>query len=221
MGMKRIVAVNASPRVGWNTDTLVREAARGAASVGAQVEAFDLYRLEKFTGCISCFACKLQASRGRCACRDGLTPVLDSIREADGLILGAPNYLGDMTAGFRALYERLIFQSLTYRKERMCLNERPIPVLLIVTSNAPEEAYGPDKPYGQMLAGYQGTLSGFVGPTKTFVSGNTLQVNDYSRYDWTLFDPEAKRQRRDEVFPREKEAAYALGVRMVASPWEK
>ena len=55
---KKIVAVNASPRKGWNTDTLVSDAARGAEEAGAVVERFDLYRLEKFTGCISCFGCK-------------------------------------------------------------------------------------------------------------------------------------------------------------------
>ena len=29
-------------------------------------------------------------------------------RKADGLIIGSPNYLGDVSAGFRALFERLI-----------------------------------------------------------------------------------------------------------------
>ena len=43
---KKIVAVNASPRKGWNTDTLVSDAARGAEEAGAIVERFDLYRLE-------------------------------------------------------------------------------------------------------------------------------------------------------------------------------
>lgn len=31
---KKIVAVNASPRIGWNTDTLVSDAARGAEEAG-------------------------------------------------------------------------------------------------------------------------------------------------------------------------------------------
>ena len=50
---KKIVAVNAGPRKGWNTDILVTEAAEGAKSAGAEVERFDLYRLGKFTGCLS------------------------------------------------------------------------------------------------------------------------------------------------------------------------
>lgn len=83
---KRIISVNAGPRKGWNTDTLIVEAARGAESVGAEVQKFDLFRLEKYTGCISCFGCKKEKNMGHCICRDGLTPVLDAIREADGLI---------------------------------------------------------------------------------------------------------------------------------------
>ena len=45
---KKIIAVNAGPRKGWNTDTLVSEAARGAESAGAEVERFDLFKLEMF-----------------------------------------------------------------------------------------------------------------------------------------------------------------------------
>ena len=80
---KKIVAVNASPRKGWNTDTIITEAAKGAESAGAVVEKFDLFKLEKYTGCISCFGCKKEKFKGHCICRDGLTPVLDAIREND------------------------------------------------------------------------------------------------------------------------------------------
>ena len=39
---KKIVAVNASPRKGWNTDTLVTEAAKGVESSGAVIQKFDI-----------------------------------------------------------------------------------------------------------------------------------------------------------------------------------
>ena len=117
--LKRVVAVNASPRLNWNTDTLVQEAAKGAEEAGAAVEKFNLYRLEKFTGCISCFGCKMPKNEGKCICKDGLAPVLDAIRQADALIIGTPNYLGDISAACRALYERLVFQAITYRKNDM------------------------------------------------------------------------------------------------------
>ena len=205
---KKIIAVNAGPRKGWNTDTLITEAAKGAEAAGAKVEKFDLYRLEKYTGCISCFGCKKEKNKGQCVCRDGLTPVLDAIRGADGLIIGSPNYLSELTAVFRALYERLIFQNLTYNMEKPCCNEHPIPVLLIMTSNAPDDMYQ------DLLQNYQQSLSRFVGPTEIFVSGETLQMKDYSKTDWpwTMFDAEAKQIRHETVFPQECKRAYEMGA---------
>ena len=208
---KRIIAVNAGPRKGWNTDTLITEASKGAESAGATVERFDLFKLEKFTGCVSCFGCKKEKFKGQCICRDGLKPVLDAIRESDGLIIGSPNYLSELTSSFRAIYERLIFQNLTYNKENPCCNAHPIPVLLIMTSNAP------DTMYTQLLQNYQQVLSRFVGPTEVFVSGNTLQLKDYSKTDWpwSLFDPEDKKQRHETVFPEECRAVFEKGVQLV------
>ena len=139
--MKKIVAINASPRINWNTASLVREAVKGAEQEGAEVQVFDLYRLEKYSGCLSCFGCKRSPNEGRCIIPDGLAPVLEAIRCADGLILGTPNYLGDVSAGFRALYERLIFQTLTYQTEPRRYPTRKIPVLFVMTSNSPEEYY--------------------------------------------------------------------------------
>ena len=55
---KKIVVVNAGPRKGWNTDILLSEASDGAVSAGAEIQRFDLFKLERHTGCISCFGCK-------------------------------------------------------------------------------------------------------------------------------------------------------------------
>lgn len=208
---KKIIVVNAGPRKGWNTDMLLTEAAKGAQEAGAEIERFDLFRLERYTGCISCFGCKKEKNKGHCICRDGLTPVLDAIREADGLIIGSPNYLSELTSSFRALYERLIFQNLTYNAETPCCNERKIPVLLIMTSNAPDDNYL------ELLKNYQNTLSFFVGPAETLVSGETLQLKDYGKTDWewSIFDVEARQHRRETVFPEECKKAYEKGAAMV------
>lgn len=208
---KKIVVVNAGPRKGWNTDTLISEAARGAQSAGAEIERFDLFRLEKYTGCISCFGCKREKFKGQCICNDGLKPVLDAIRESDGLIIGSPNYLSNLTASFRALYERLIFQNLTYTVENPCCNEHPVPVLLIMTSNAP------DTMYTGLLDEYRQTLSTFVGPAEVLVSGETLQLKDYGATDWqwTMFDVEARKERHETVFPAECEKAFEMGKALI------
>ena len=216
--MKKIVAINASPRATWNTGTLVREAAKGAESEGAEVKVFDLYQLDKFTGCVSCFGCKLPEHQGTCIYKDGLAPVLEAIRSADGLILGTPNYLGDVSAAFRALYERLIFQALTYKVEQRSYNQHLIPVLFIMTSNCSEDIYSKIG-YDNMLENYKKSLSGMVGPTKVMVCGDTLQVQDYSKYNWTMFNPDAKKVRHDEVFPNERQKAFSFGAEMVKAPW--
>ncbi|MBO6014856.1 MAG: flavodoxin family protein [Oscillospiraceae bacterium] len=208
---KRIIAVNAGPRKGWNTDTLLTEAVKGAESAGAAVERFDLFQLEKYTGCISCFGCKREKFKGHCICRDGLTPVLDAVREADGLIIASPCYLSDLTASFRAFYERLVFQNLTYNRETPCCNGRLIPVLLILTSNAP------DTMYAEKMQEYQQILTRFVGPAKIFICGETLQLKDYASTDWpwSMFDPEEKKARHETVFPQECRRVYELGASLL------
>ena len=83
-------------------------------------------------------------------------------------------------------------------------------MLLIMTSNAPDDSYRP------LLDNYRQTLSGFVGPTNVFVSGETLQLKDYSKTDWewTMFDPEARKKRHETVFPEECKRAYEMGAEL-------
>ena len=207
---KKIIAVNAGPRIGWNTDTLINEAIRGVESANGEVKKFNLFRLEKYTGCVSCFGCKKEKYKGQCIRREGLTEVLDEIREADGLIIGSPNYLGELTASFRALYERLIFQNLTYNSETPCGNENPIQVLLIMTSNAP------DTSYNTLLQNYRNVFDNFVGPTEVFVSGETLQLKDYSKTDWPwYFNPEDRYERHEKIFPKECLEVFEKGKKMI------
>ncbi len=88
-------------------------------------------------------------------------------------------------------------------------NERKILVVLIVTSNVPAEYDA------ELLNRYKGTLEAFVGPTQTLASGNTLQqVSNYERYNWTMFNAEEKKARRENVFPDERQAAFRLGANM-------
>lgn len=80
-----------------------------------------------------------------------------------------------MTASFHALCERLIFQNLTCNAQTPCCNQNVIPALLSMTSNAPDDYYQ------ALVKNYQRILCRFVGPAECFVSGDTLQLRDYSR----------------------------------------
>lgn len=69
--------------------------------------------------------------------------------------------MGDVTAGLRALYERLIFQYISYKSEPASYTSRRIPVVFILTSNAPGEYYT------ELLKRCKGSLEAFIGPTRT------------------------------------------------------
>lgn len=217
--MTKIVAINGSPRVKWNTATLVREAAAGAEEAGAEVQVFDLYKLDAYQGCRSCFVCKTKRSAGVCAIRDGLTPVLDAIRDADGIILGTPNYLGDVSAAVYSLMERLAFENLTYKRDPHQFREAAKRCLFVVTSNSDAASYEGSGFNAGMLRNREAQLTHAIGTTHTLVSGLTQQVADYDRYDWDMFDGEARIKRHEEVFPAECEKARELGAQLVRGNW--
>ena len=211
---KTIVAVNCSPRAKWNTAQLVQAACEGAAEAGATVQYYDLYKLDAYQGCRSCFVCKTEKSRGVCPVKDGLAPVLAAIREADALVLASHNYFGRPTAGFRALFERLCFQYLTYRSDKVSCNTRSIPVLFMMTSNASEQWYGRIG-YDAMIAEHTQALERFIGPVTTYMCTDTLQTDHYERYDWDIFDIPGKQARHETVFPQDLAKVRELGKALV------
>ena len=137
----KVIAINGSPRKNWNTATLLQYALDGAASQGAETKLYHLIDYD-FKGCRSCFACKRIGSKsyGKCAARDGLTPILEEIdQEADAFILGTPIYIGGATAEMRALIERLLYPYAKYDKFQTNLFSRRIPVGFVYTMNWTEE----------------------------------------------------------------------------------
>ena len=88
-----------------------------------------------------------------------------------------------------------------------------------MTSNAPDGAYQAGGFYADMLQSKLLQLSNAIGPTRPFVCGATLQVEDYSRYEWTMFDGEQRHQRRERVFPLQREQTMQMGDELVANPW--
>jgi multimeric flavodoxin WrbA len=212
----KILAVNGGPRKTWNTATLLAKACEGAASKGAQTELVHLYDLD-YKGCTSCFSCKLKGGKsyGRCAMRDGLTPVLDKIAHVNALLLGSPIYLGAATGMMRSFLERLTFPCLVYDSERSSLFKGKLPVGFIYTMGAPQSRV--------QEAGYERQFQLtdmilariFGGPAESLVATDTLQFDDYSKYVATAFDVDAKEKRRREVFPEDCRKAFEMGARLV------
>ena len=67
-----------------------------------------------------------------------------------------------------------------------------------------------------MLQNYQNVFNGFVGPTEIFVSGETLQLKDYSKTDWPwYFNAEERYERHETIFPIERKEAFEKGKNLV------
>jgi len=213
--MKKVIAINGSPRKGWNTDTLLKKALEGAASVGAETEMVYLYDL-KFRGCVSCMACKLRKEPRPCRCiqRDDLTAVLDRLHEADAVIMGSPIYFSEVTGELRSFLERFLFQYLNYDDYSKPLSS-PKKTAMVYTMNCPEEWF-PKVGYHELFQRYENMLKRFFGHCETLYSTETLQVKDYSRYHIASMDGDARKVRHETVFPQDCQKAFELGVRLAS-----
>lgn len=215
----KILAINGSPRKKGNTATLLGHALDGAGSKGAATELVHLYALD-FKGCVSCFECKKIGGKsyGRCAVKDGLTPVLAKVLEADALIVGTPVYFGAESGEMRSFLERLLFPHLTYTPNYASIFPKKMPTALIYAMNVGEERLGAIG-YDAMMGKTRANLERVFGSCELFYATDTWQFDDYSKYLSTAWDAAAKAKRRAEVFPVDCAKAKALGERL-AEPFE-
>ena len=133
-------AINGSPRKTHNTATILNKALEGvkAADPQAQTELIHLYSHD-FSGCVSCFECKRLGGKsyGKCAVRDGLTPILERLADADGIIFGSPVYFHSITGKMRMFFERLLFQYFVYDADYSALSPKRMPTAFVYTMNVP------------------------------------------------------------------------------------
>ena len=208
--MKTII-LNGSPRKNWNTAMLLKEAEKGAREAGSETEYIDLYDLQ-FTGCRSCMACKRKdGERCKCFWKDDLSPVIDRIFQADSLIIGSPIYLGDITSQVHALIERLHFCALSYDDYSNYFKGK-VNVGIILTMNAPKGYY--EQSYLGKAKEVEQIFSALNGNVEVYAACDTLQVNDYSKFNMAGFSEEHKKEMREMQFPVDLEEAFRLGERL-------
>jgi len=213
----KIIAINGSPRKKWNTATLLGRALEGASSKGAETELLHLYDLN-FKGCISCFACKLKGGKsyGRCAVKDELTPLLEKLAAVDGIILGSPIYLGNVTGEMRSFLERLIFQYLVYDDGYSSIAPKKMKTGFIYTMNVDTDRMKQFS-YEQNLIAMENAMSRTFGHNEVMYSNDTWQFDDYSKYETSAFNVEHKKQVRELQFPEDCRKAFDMGVRFATN----
>jgi multimeric flavodoxin WrbA len=210
-----IIAFNGSPRKKWNTSILLSKALEGAASKGANTKTIHLYDLN-YKGCSSCFECKRinGKSYGKCAIKDDLTAILDSINDVDAIILGSPNYIGSVSGEMKSFFERLTFPYNVYEKKMSSLFNKKIKTGFIYTMGSSDD-WMQKMNYGQTAIFIENVLKGIFGNSESLIVNDTYQFDDYSKYVSTRFDPNGKEKRRNNVFPKDCQNAFDMGIRLV------
>ena len=217
--MKKIYAVNGSCRNNFNTAKILQSALDGAAAAGAETELINLGD-HNFSPCRSCMSCKRKTAVDKplCALQDELTPVLEKLLNADGIIMGSPVYFGNASALFRAFMERFYFALLRYSNPPTTKLAKAIPAAMIWTMNVPESMMEEMNYYQEL-----GRISEFTQlvlqseSVDTLYICDTFQFNDYAQYDADWFDVEHKKSMHKELFPKDLAKAFALGERMAKS----
>lgn len=217
--MKKIIAINGSPRKKGNTAEVLTNALKGAQDAGAETELIHLADLD-FSGCKSCFACKPKGGKsyGKCALNDDLTPVLEKILACDGLLVGSPVYFGGETGLCRNFIERLFFPVLRYDPEYTSLAPKTVPLAFVYTMNVPEDRLA-EFHYPEHLGvvpGFGARLLKNSSPEVLYVC-DTFQFDDYGKYDAPLFDAEHKKSVRATRFPEDCRKAIELGRKLVTA----
>jgi multimeric flavodoxin WrbA len=100
----KILGINGSPK-GEKSQTrrLVMAVLEGARKTGADVTFVDICDLEirYCTACGTCYA------KGECIHDDDFPNLLEKMLDADGIVLGSPNYINSVTAQLKTLFDRM------------------------------------------------------------------------------------------------------------------
>jgi multimeric flavodoxin WrbA len=100
----KIIGINASPKGDKSqTRRLVMGVLDGARQAGSDITFVDICGLEirYCTACGTCYA------TGECIHDDDFTALLEKILDADGIVLGSPNYINGVTAQLKTMLDRM------------------------------------------------------------------------------------------------------------------
>jgi len=99
----KVVGINGSPRMGGNTEILIKKVFDVLEREGIDTELINLAD-RKIEPCDACRYCRKNI--GKCHIQDDFAPILEKMLEAEGVILGSPVYVGSVTAQMKAFMDR-------------------------------------------------------------------------------------------------------------------
>jgi multimeric flavodoxin WrbA len=101
----KVVAINGSARRGGNTSILLRYVLGELEKEGIETELVEMSGAV-IHGCLACRKCSTRKDR-RCSQKDDMGNVfIEKMDQADGILLGSPTYVTDVSAEMKALIDR-------------------------------------------------------------------------------------------------------------------
>jgi multimeric flavodoxin WrbA len=101
----KVVAFNGSARKGANTAILLGYVLKELEKEGIETELIELSGM-KIHGCLACRKCSENRDR-RCAQKSDMgNALIEKILAADGILLGSPTYVADVSPEIKALMDR-------------------------------------------------------------------------------------------------------------------
>jgi len=100
--MKIIALVGSPHKARGNTARLTRLVLAGAGAAGAHTETIYL----PGNTVLPCLGCDHCHKKGGCAQKDAFEEIQQQIKDADGLVLGSPNYIFSVSAQMKAFMDR-------------------------------------------------------------------------------------------------------------------
>jgi multimeric flavodoxin WrbA len=107
----KVVAINGSARKDGNTAILLRAVLKELETEGIETDLIQLSG-KKIHGCLACRECARNKDR-RCGQKnDDGNALLEKMEQADGILLGSPTYVADITPEIKALIDRACLVSM-------------------------------------------------------------------------------------------------------------
>ncbi len=101
----KVVAINGSARKGGNTAILLRAVMKELENEGIETELIELSGAT-IHGCLACRKCSTRKDH-RCSQTGDMGNVLiEKMEQADGILLGSPTYVADLSPEIKALIDR-------------------------------------------------------------------------------------------------------------------
>jgi multimeric flavodoxin WrbA len=106
-----VVAFNGSPRIGGNTERLLKHLLATLDEEGITTELVQIGG-QKVHGCIACQKC-FETQDARCVIEDDfVNDCIEKMAGADGIVIGSPTYFADLSTETKALIDRAGFVSM-------------------------------------------------------------------------------------------------------------